>query len=290
MLVRLPYIYLAAALWLLALLPAGYYFHRQADEDRIVRNYLAQNGLAGLPLSRESAVRISQQVRKDFEIDERRFKALNVANRPFLREDTAFLLSHKEGLCGEGARVLVNLLLREGYDATRITLYDRILSSAHTLVSVKLGQREFLLDSINSPEAINGFLNSRDISAEDFHLLHYSDDLGVRTAFAKQPVKRPDHPFFNYFWLFSYEAIPYTKLLTKARRDVRVFNFDRPPRMVSALAEKPNLVCAIGALVAAVLVMTLLHATGLTRRLHRAITHTPGSKKKPGPTRPGFSV
>jgi hypothetical protein len=253
------------ALWLLALLPAGYYLQRQADEDRIVRNYLTQNGLAGLPLSKESAVRISLQVRKDFEVDERRFKALKMANRPFLREDTAFLLTHKEGLCGEGARVLVNLLLHEGYDATRITLYDRALNSAHTLVSVRLGEREFLLDSINSNEAVNGFLNSRDVSAEDFHLLHYSDDLSVRTAFAKQPAKRPADPFFDYFWLFSYEAVPYTKLLTKARQDVRVFNLDRPPRMVSALAERPSLVCALGALVAAVLIMTLLHAARLLR-------------------------
>jgi hypothetical protein len=272
---RPPYVYFVVALWVLALLPAGYYFHKQADEDRIVRDYLARNGLAGLPLSKESAVRISQQVRKDFEVDERRFKALNMANRPFLREDTAFLLRHKEGLCGEGARVLVNLLLQQGYDATRITLYDKTLNSAHTLVSVKLGKGEFLLDSINSTEATNRFLNSRDISAEDFHLLHYSDDLSARTAFAKRPAKRWDYPFFDYYWLFSYEALPYTKLLTKARWDVRLFNFDRPTRIVSTFAEKPNLLCAIGALFAAVLFMTLLQATGLLRKLHRAITSTP---------------
>jgi hypothetical protein len=272
---KLPYVYWMVALWLLALLPPGCYFHRQADEDRIVRHYLAQNGLAGLPLSKESAVRISQQVRRDFEVDERHFKALNMANRPFLRDDTASLLSHKEGLCGEGSRVLVNLLLHEGYDATRITLYDRGLNSVHTLVSVRLGKREFLLDSINSPEAINGFLNSRDVSAEDFRLLHYSDDISARTASAKRRVERTQHPFFEYFWLYSYEAIPYAKLLTTARWDVRAFNLDRPSRIVSALAEKPNLVCAIGALFAAVLIMTLLQATGLSRRLHRAITKAP---------------
>lgn len=264
--------FIVAVLWLTALSPTGYYLLRQAEEDRVVRDYLEQNGLAGLPRSKESAVRISQQVRRDFEIDESRFKTLKMATRPFLREDTAFLLRHKEGLCGEGTRVLVNLLLQEGYDATRLTLYDRVLFPAHTLVSVKLGEHEFLLDSINSPGPVNEFLNTRDIATDDFRLLHYSDDLGTRTdAARKLTVERPDGEFFNQFWLYSYEAIPYTKLLTKARRDVRVFNLDRPARIMSALAEKPNLIVAVGALLAAVLVMTLLHLTGAIGRLRSKI-------------------
>jgi hypothetical protein len=276
--VRIPYIALVAALWLAALVPAGYYYREQANEDRIVREYLAQNGLAGLPLSKESAVRISQQVRRDFETDERRFKALNMANRPFLREDTAFLLGHKEGLCGEGTRVLVNLLQQEGYDATRLTLYDRILDSAHTLVSVRLGGREFLLDSINSPETINAFLNSNDVSTNDFRLLRYSDDLSARRSFTSQRMDRPEHPFFSSFWLFSYEAVPYTKLLTKGGLGVRLFNFDRPPKPVSALAEKPSLIAAVAAFFAAVLLMSLLLATGILRRIHAGLNGIPARR------------
>lgn len=96
---RLSFPAFSALLWLIALLPAGYFGYRQALENSIVDEYLAQNALAELPLSKSSAVRISQQVRRDFQTDETRFKALDMRKRPFLREDTAFLLRHKEGLC-----------------------------------------------------------------------------------------------------------------------------------------------------------------------------------------------
>jgi hypothetical protein len=151
------------------------------------------------------------------------------------------------------------------------------LDSAHTVVSVRLGGREFLLDTVNSPEAVNHFLNDRDVSTADFMLLHYSDDIDIRRAFAAQTRVRTDPPFFSRFWIFSYEALPYSKLLTRARWDVRVFNFDRPPRMLSALSEKPNLLCAVGALLAAVLAMALWHASGLGRWLRR-----------PSPVRVGY--
>lgn len=268
---RARYLVLVGGLLLAGLVPATYHLLRQIEEDRVVERYLAANGLAGLPVTRDTAIRISDQVRRDFNTDERSFKVLNMTQRPFLREDTGFLLRYKEGLCGEGTRVLVNLLRHAGFDATRITLYDRDLNSAHTLVSIELNGSEFLVDTIKSDPDINAYLRSTEVSPDDFRLLHYSDDYSVRVGTSwPARMKRPPHRFFDAYWLYSYEATPYAKLLSKAGMDLRVFNFDRPPAPLSALAEKPRLIMAGAASVAALFAVVLVLATGaLWRRLRR---------------------
>jgi hypothetical protein len=268
---RARYYAFLVALWLIALAPAGYFAWRQAAENATVREYLVRNGLAGLPLSHASAVRISQQVRKDFQTDETRFKALDMRKRPFLREDTAFLLDHREGLCGEGTRVLVNLLLQAGYDATRLTLFDGPLRSFHTLVSVRLAGREFLVDSINTPQSVNAFLNDREVAVEAFRTVHYSEDIGARRASAKLRATALEHPFVERVRAYSYEAVPYTKLFSALGINVRLFNFGRPPRVVSALAEQPNLLLAAVAFVVAALALLALQASGASRAAYRTL-------------------
>lgn len=278
---RFRYVVLVAGLLLAGLAPAAYWFMQQTEEDRVVDRYLEANGLAGLPLSRDTAIRVSDQVRRDFNTDERSFKTLKMSRRPFLREDTEFLLRYKEGLCGEGTRVLVNLLQRAGFDATRITLYDRDLNSAHTLVSVRLDGKEFLVDSINSTPETNAYLRTTDVATDDFKLLHYSDDYSARADFSSARMKRPANPFFEQYWLYSYEATPYSKLLNKAGMDLRIFNFNRPTMAVSALAEKPRLILAAAAFLAALCVLFVLHVTGALRWMSRGFSSS-AAKQRPG--------
>ena len=242
----------------IALLPSLYFAYLQMQENKIVDEYLSLNNFVGLPLTKETAVRISNQVKQDFNTNESSFVALELVNRPFLREDVGFLLTHKEGVCGEGTRVIVNLLNRLGFDATRITLYNKKLQSAHTLVSVLDGDQEYLVDSINSSGKVSRLLEQRDISSADFNLLHYSDSLASRRAFVKsdsvgEPADYVD--FFERYWLYSYEAAPYTKLITKMGADVRVFNFDRPPYLLSTFAEKPYSILSLFSALAAVVFM-----------------------------------
>ena len=256
----------------IALLPSMYYAYRQVEENRIVDRYLSSNNLVGYPVSKETAVRVSNQVRTDFNIKETSFVALNLAERPFLREDVGFLLTHKEGVCGEGARVVANLLNRLGFDATRITLFNRNLQASHTLVSVLIDEHEFLVDSINSSEAANKLLINSDISSNDFNLLHYSNDISTRRKFVN--VNRSNQAkeyveFFDHYWLYSYEATPYSKLLTKIGIDVRVFNFDRPSRWLSIMAEKPNSVRFFVSFVTAICAMYLLHKSRIIKTILR---------------------
>jgi hypothetical protein len=264
-----------ALIWLVALFPSMYFVYLQFQENDIVDEYLSQNGLDGLPVDKETAIRISDQVREDFNVDESSFTALNLAERPFLREDVGFLLTHKEGLCGEGTRVLVNLLSRLGFNASRITLYDSALQSSHTLVSVVIDQQEFFLDSINSTAEVNDLLRERNLSSDDFNVSHYSDDITIRRQFTildhSEIGQSGAFNFFDEYWLYSYEATPYLKLLTGMGFDIRVFNFKRPNHWISTLAERPNTIMSIVTFFVSVLMMYLLHKFGIIRRILRMV-------------------
>lgn len=229
------------ALWIV---PPLFFLAQQWREERLISAYLAENGLLDLPFSKASAVAVSSAVRRDFQNDESQFAFIDMNDRPFLRETAGDLLLHREGLCDAGTRVIVNLLTRLGYDATRLTLYNKNLESTHTLVSVVLGDREFLVDSIGSPPGVTELTVEKDIRTDMFNVLHYSDNSAERRQFRLSEVSDEEQLFFSEYWLYSYEALPFTKLLTKLGVDARIFNFDRPLRFLSVLAEKPNLLVA----------------------------------------------
>lgn len=251
----------------IAMLPALYYAYLQILEERQTSNYLATNHLLNLPLTKETALLVAKKVRADFNVDEKNFRALNWDRRPFLREDTGFLLEFKEGACGEGTRVIVNLLNTLGFDATRVTLFNRSLQPMHTLVSVQLQTREFFVDSINSTEQTTQLLSEHDISVTHFYVSHYSANIKVRKSFRNTGILLPNdsQDFFSQYWLYSYEATPYTKIASSLGLDIRVFNFDRPPKWISSLAEKPNLVRFLIWFILAVITTFVMHWSGLPK-------------------------
>ncbi len=269
---RKQYLLVLIATWAITLMPSMYFAYRQVQENKIVDQYLSSNNLNGKSITKETAVRVSDLVRKDFNINKNTFAALNMKKRPFLREDVGFLLTYKEGLCGEGARVIVNLLNRLGFDATRITLFNRKLLSSHTLASIVINEHEFLVDSINSSVEFNELVKNTDISTTDYNIMHYSDNYTERQKFKNKATdKKPEGyaKFFDYYWLYSYETIPYSKLLTRLGLDVRVFNLKRPHSLLSNIAEKPNIVMFIISFIVSVLTIYLLHKLKIIRNIFR---------------------
>lgn len=241
-----------------SLVPAVVFGLMQAGEDRAVDRYLREHGLAGLPATEATALRVSRAVREDFETDSSKWKAYTLAGRPFLRRNTEWLLRAREGWCGEGTRVIVNLLGRLGIDATRVTLYDSRLRGLHTLVSIRIGGKERLVDSINTPDEFNAFIEREELSTANFRLLHYTDDIVARHAIGAgldAPDSAGTNPareaFFREFCMYSYEALPFSKLLSKAGIDWRVLNLERPARWISSLAEKPRAIKAVASLMVA---------------------------------------
>ena len=263
-------------LWAIALIPFAYYSFLQSEEEKFISEYLAENQLTDLAITKESAVRVSQQIRSDFNVDRSTWTGLTDevdSKRPFLQFDTKFLLTHKEGWCGIGSRVLVNLLVKSGFDATRLVLYDRRLAASHTLVSVMIGDKEYLVDSINSSEKANAYLNSHDISTADFNIMGYIGDIDTRNTVRESlgGNKFQGDKFFDRFKVYSYEALPFSKLLEKAGYKGRAFNFYRPPVTISMLAEKPNLARAVAAFAISLIIIFVLHFSGIARKLHTAI-------------------
>jgi hypothetical protein len=258
-----------------SLVPAGHFLVRQHREDEAVRAYVAARGLRGAPATRGTALAVSNALRADFEVREERWTRLSLSDRPFLREDTAWLLETKEGLCGEGTRVLVVILQEMGFDATRVSLYDRFLRSEHTLASVFIGGREVFVDSINSTDRVNAFLGTNDISARDFPVTRYAENIVDRMETGAALVRsqrslEPDYQaFFEKFRLFSYEAVPASKLASAAGLDWRVFNLQRPSPFVSRLAERPRAILALASAGAALGLHALIGVGLVVRRLRR---------------------
>lgn len=270
------YVYFVLGVFVLTLIPSMYYAFKQYEEERIITSYLKANHLEGLAISKNTANKVAAAVRRDFNVDEKNFKKLNLFNRPFLRESCGYLLTHREGVCGEGTRVIINLLLKMGYDATRVNLYDKWLRSVHTLVSIRIQEKEFFVDSINSSPETTIFLKENDISTRDFNVMHYSSDVQTRRGFKIESIKEEYKPFFTKYVLYSYEDIPYSKLATKLKFDIRVFNLDRPPVVISYLAEKPNLVMGILFFVLSLIIVPVLHAVGALKYLYaRLEKHLP---------------
>ncbi len=218
----------------------------QARERELVRQYLVDNNLADLPADRSTAIKLSQQLRQDFNIDESTFKVLDIDNRPFLRHDSEFLLEHMEGTCGQGTRLLINLMAELGYeDVTRLTLYDRFLNPSHTLVSVHLNGEEFLVDTINTQDWFNDFLNEETVSVSDFPIIPYTNSEKHRAGMVKKfreemDIDGPMARFLNRFFIYSYESTPLSKLSAKAGINIMSFQLERPIPFVSRLAERPH--------------------------------------------------
>lgn len=232
----------------LVLVPAGYFSWLQCTELKAVDQYIAAHDLQPGALDFESAKRVSRAIRNDFLTDTEQFSALDLSDRPFLRESTLFLLKHREGLCGEGTRVLISVLHRLGFDAARISLYDRNLRSAHTLAAVKLGGENVLVDSINSHSETTRLLESQRVTPKLFGQLQYADST-YNPEYDKAKPAATAAPgvalFKQRFWMYSYETLPLTKLLAKLGLESRVFIRDRPPRSLAILAERPLTVYAI---------------------------------------------
>lgn len=239
---------LAALAMVLALMPAAYFAWLQCAELDAIDQYIAAHALQASALDFESAKRVSQVIRDDFLTDTEQFSALDLSDRPFLRESTLFLLEHREGLCGEGTRVLISVLHRLGFDAARVSLYDRNLRSAHTLAAVRLDGRNVLIDSINSHKETTRLLESERVTPKLFGQLQYADSTYNPAYDKAKPATNvsPDVALFKKrFWMYSYETLPLTKLLAKLGLESRVFIRDRPPRSLAILAERPLTIYAI---------------------------------------------
>lgn len=235
----------------------GYYLYRQNQENALIDDFTRELGLQRV-VSWENAVEISQKLRETFNSDKKSFSKLSLKNKPFLREECDELIEAREGLCGEGTRVLVCILDRLGFDAARVTLFTKWLHPSHTLVSIVVNGEEYFIDSMNSGEEFNAYINQHQISADDFQIMGHVEDIRERTRL-KHELKEQDMDvdlarlLTDKYLFYSYESLPFSKLLGKLGMNMRVLNLSRPPRWISVIGEKPKLIKSSGLFLAAFL-------------------------------------
>jgi hypothetical protein len=159
----------------------NFFYHYK--EEQMISEYLKSHGIKFTqPLSKDLAVKVSEIVYKEFNTNPHTWKHFNLHKRPFLRNSVLELLTWKEGLCGEEARVVVKLLQKLGFDATRVQLYKLELGkTGHVVVSVKIKDREFFVDTINSSSWFHKIVRKADVGPYCYFIIHYKKRFAKRT-------------------------------------------------------------------------------------------------------------
>lgn len=237
--------------------------YRQFVEKRTLCKFLDTLNI-DQEVSWNTAVQLSKCLRESFNVDQTTFTSLNMSKRPFLREDARYLVNSREGLCGEGARVLICLLNIMGFDATRVTLFTRWMHPSHTVVSVIVDGKEYLIDTLNSGEDFNSYLNGTCVSTADFNVMGHISDVDKRRMMKKKLklASQGDSGIFGKYLFYSYDAIPFTKLFRAVGLNWRLINFRRPHQLISMVAEKPNLIMALVSF--AISIVTTIMVIGIT--------------------------
>lgn len=204
---------------------------------------------------------ISEYLNSDFNTNSKTWKKLNLRDRPFLRDSVLNLLTNKEGVCGEGTRVLVRIFQSLGYDATRLSFYNKRFGASHTLISVIINNKEVIIDSINYPESLHSILKKEDSNMSMVDLIYYNK----RFTHKNYDINKTNFALYfkKKYSTYAYEAIPFSKLINKLGFNMHIFNYERPNKYISYLVESTYLIKVI------VLFVGLILLGGLFKILYK---------------------
>jgi hypothetical protein len=230
-------------------------FWRFAVEWRAVSRLAAE--LAGDLASPESVVdrlTTAVQARVRATANGRFYKA---RTRPLLRHTAWETWVHGEGLCGEGTRLIVNLLRARGIAASRVSLSNDATGFYHVAVAVHDGRGWRLVDSIGSPP---GFREWSRANRLPLHRL-----VTFESSFGGAPVHRIANPYFTRFSFFNWSRV----LPTAVEVNQRVAF----PAWVVLVTENPPLTRGLAKVTIAVVA---LGAVGATMAFRRRARRRPG--------------
>ncbi len=146
-------------------------------------------------------------------LDNGRFYDLR--NRPVLRHRARETWEHAEGYCGEGARVMVNMLDSLGIRAARIILH-MTTGGQHIAIAYFHDGEWFLANSINSPADFNVWLGTGPHPLES--LVGFEDRNGTMVPVVTNSVFER-YSFFNWSRVFGssleiYQTRPFPRIMT----------------------------------------------------------------------------
>ena len=112
--------------------------------------YLNENSIInGEMSSYEKSIGIRDFILRSINTDLRTCKFFDYSRRPLWGYRVSDILKSREGQCGEGTRLLINILSALDIPSRRVYLYNYTMN--HALVEIFDGKYWILLDSINSP-------------------------------------------------------------------------------------------------------------------------------------------
>ncbi len=252
----IKYIFIILGLVLLIFLGKNLYYHYK--EEKIIQQYIADMNIKrdDFNTTPEYFSAISDYLNSDFNTDVESWKHSDLLGRSFLRNSVLELLEIKEGVCGEGTRMMIRILHSLGYNASRLAFYDKEFGAAHALVSVLIGDSEIVVDTINFNKELHEIFRNNKINMKMINIIHYDD------RFSEINKSKPSEfsKFFKeHYAIYSYESIPYVKFASKLGADKFIFNFSRPNKYISYLAESVYLIKAIVAFVLLILLLLLYY-------------------------------
>jgi len=238
----IKYIFTILGFLLSILIINNLYMHYK--EEKLITKYISDMNIkrSDFNTTTEYFSSISEYLNNDFNTDAKTWKHSNLLGRTFLRNSVMELLEIKEGVCGEGTRVMIRILQSLGYNASRIAFYDKRFGAAHALVSVIIKDTEIIVDTINYNKELHEILKNNKINMKQIDIIHYNDRF---VELNKTNPSEFSNFFKKHYATYSYESIPYVKFASKLGADKHIFNFDRPNKYISYLAESVYLIKAI---------------------------------------------
>jgi len=218
------------------------------EENIKLNKFITDRKLDKLKISKESAIIISDSVKSYFNSDITKWKTTekNFNKMPYFRHSVLDMLKSHEAVCGGGTRFLTRILIKLGYNATRILLLTSNFGSrGHSCVSMYINGREYFIDSINGGIDIETLFRNYDIGTIDLMIIPYSKRYDSVYLDAKYNEDTNIQAFQKKFTAYSYEALPFSKILNTVKFNVYVLNFHRPSVMISYIAESVYLLYAL---------------------------------------------
>ncbi len=252
----IKYIFIILGFLLLILFVNNLYYHYK--EEKVITKYISDMNIkrSDFNTTTEYFSSISDYVNNDFNTDIKTWKHSDLLGRSFLRNSVLELFEIKEGVCGEGTRVMIRILQSLGYNASRIAFYDKEFGAAHALVSVMIGDNEIIVDSINFNKELHKILRNNKINMKMINIVHYNNRFSDSN---KTKSSEFSNFFKEHYSIYSYESIPYVKFASKLGADKLIFNLSRPNRYISYLAESVYLIKALLAFIALIFLIFIYY-------------------------------
>jgi len=148
--------------------------------------------------------------------------------RPKIGWSVKEIIKKREGLCGEGARLLFHILTKRGINSRRVYLHGN--TTLHVILECKINNKWVLLETINGP-------------GDDFKDHLDSLSVGINNLFSFGPYRYYVVPteFTKKFGFNNFSYLPLNGLFNNSLLKTEIYVHRPLPYIINYLLESPEL-------------------------------------------------